>query len=852
MRAIVTLFVLLLTFVRQPVVVRVGQTGDEAFLPTGHHARGAGEFLQFAGRPVDAVASLDGRRLYVKDRGSVRVVDVPTWTLKSELPLKGGASLAGIALSPDGSQLAVTNADRSVAIYSVTGDIALTKTLDIEPLKQGSKPYPIGVMYAPDGNSLYLALSMENRVAEVNVADGKTLRSVDVGVAPYGLAATNGRLFVTEMGGPRAKPGDLTSPSAGTPTVVDKRGVAKSGSVSVIDIATFKVLKQVVCGRQPSAIVADSHRGRVYVAETNDDGVLVLDGVGSVVTRIDVKPDTGLPFGSMPDALSLSRDGGRLVVALAGNNAVAVYRTAGKPKLEGLAPTDWYPMAAVATDKNLLVVNNKGLGARIRTRDPKGGWNSGDEEGTLRKLSWNDFSSHQADLAKQTVADAETAKIQEAVAVAPRSDAKPVPIPERVGEPSVLKHVVYVLKENRTYDQILGDIGKGDSDPALCTFGRQVTPNQHKIAEEFVLLDNYYCNGVLSADGHSWATEGNLAPYLNRAFGGFTRSYTFGDDPITYSSSGFVWDAVIASGRQFRNYGEFHYTEPVEKLDGKQIWDKYKAGERIPWKHEVGVESMKRLANKDYPGWNLNIPDQLRMDVFLKDFEEYKAKGSMPDFILLYLPQDHTGGAVSPRSNVADNDLAVGRLIDALSHSQFWKDTVVFINEDDPQAGFDHIDGHRSMCLVASPYTRGGKVDSDFFNQSSVLHTIHQIFGLPPMNQMDAASPLMSSCFHDDPDMTPFVAEKNRVPLDEFPKKPLAHATAYEKAILARVARIDLRKHEVQTPADMDTMNRYAWGSTRGWSTPYPADFAGAHGRGLASRGLKLADGAGVEDDDDD
>lgn len=845
----VTALALAATTLLRPWPQQVGSAGDSGFLPSGHRVHGAGKMLSFGGRPVDAVVSADGKTLYVKDRSSVRAVDVSKWILTGSAPLEGGASLAGIALSPDGRHLAVSNAANTVHLYTTSGGLKLEASMAVG----GASSYPIGLAYSADGSKLYVALSKLNQIAEIEVASRQAGRTVEVGVAPYGLAVLGDRLFVSEQGGPRAKPGEETATSAGTPTVVDRRGVALRGSVSVVNLKDFVVERQVVCGRQPSAVVADPSRRRVYVAETNDDRVLVLGPDGETVGTIEVKPVGGLPFGSMPDALGLSPDGRHLFVGLAGNNAVAVYRVGKKTAFDALVPTDWYPSAVVATKQDILVVNNLGLGSRVRDREASKGWNSGDAQGTLRKVSWSELAGNKAAWTERARNDALAEQIAEAAATKPRDGVKAVPVPERTGEPSLIKHVVYVIKENRTYDQVFGDIGRGDSDPSLCTFGRQVTPNQHKLADEFVLLDNYYCNGVLSADGHSYATEGNLTPYLNRAFGGFTRSYTFGDDPITYSSSGFVWDSVIDKGLWFRNYGEFHYTEPAEKLSGRQIWDLYSAGKTIAWKQQVGVARVRRNSNPLYPGWNLNIPDQLRMDVFLREFEQFKQRGTMPDFCIAYLPQDHTGGPVSARSNVADNDLAVGRLVEALSHSQFWKDMVVFINEDDPQAGFDHVDGHRSTCLVVSPYSRrAGKVVSDFFNQGSVLHTIHRIFGLSPMNQSDGASPVMTSCFVNKPDFTPYDVTPNQVPLDEFPKATTAAMSAYQKDILARVARIDLSEKEVQTPEQMDALNRKIWHEAKGWSTPYPAEFAGAHGKGLARRGLKLKAGAGVEDDDDD
>jgi hypothetical protein len=425
-----------------------------------------------------------------------------------------------------------------------------------------------------------------------------------------------------------------------------------------------------------------------------------------------------------------------------------------------------------------------------------------------------------------------------------RSKAKPVPVPKRLGDPSVFQHVIYVIKENRTYDQIFGDIKLGDSDPRLCVYPEEVTPNHHAIAREFGLLDNYYCNGVLSADGHSWATEGNVTPYLERAFGGFNRSYTFGDDPLTFSSSGFLWDRVLDAGLGFRNFGEMDYAEPPAGMKLKDLL-KARGGEYPKFTHKVGIDRLRRYTDPVYPGWNMEIPDVVRMDRFLTELKRYEVEGGFPSLSIVYLPQDHTGSSVTNRANVADNDLAVGQLVAAMSRSKFWPKTAIFINEDDPQGGFDHVDGHRSICLVASAYSRNRGVVSKFYNQTSVLHTMLRILGLPPLNQKDAASPLMTACFGAKPDLRPYTVRENRIPLDETTvPKQTAEFTVYAQKVKARMAKIPLGH---KTRADEDALNRLIWHEAKGLRTPYPAKFAGAHGRGLKKRGLQHED---VEDDD--
>jgi hypothetical protein len=416
-------------------------------------------------------------------------------------------------------------------------------------------------------------------------------------------------------------------------------------------------------------------------------------------------------------------------------------------------------------------------------------------------------------------------------------------VPRRLGESSVFDHVVYIIKENRTYDQVFGDLPQGNADPSLCTFGREVTPNHHALAEEFVLLDNYYCNGVLSADGHAWAVEGYATDYLEKSFGGWARSYPFaGDDPLSFAATGFIWDHVLLHGLAFRNYGEMNKTTPQPNTARwPEIWEDYRAKTgKISFEHDIQIETLRRYSCPDAPGWNMRIPDAIRADVFLKEFAGYEQRGDWPNLILIYLPSDHTSGtspgAPTPRAQVADNDLALGRIVERISQSRFWSKTCIFVNEDDPQNGFDHVDGHRSLCLVVSPYTKRGAVVSQFYNQTSVLHTLSRMLGIPPMNQLVALAPLMTDCFTSRPDFTPYQCRPNQIPLDEM-NRDTAELRGDE--LHWALQSLEQEWDDVDR-ADEDTLNRILWHSVKGVDTPYPARFAGAHGRGLRKLGLTL------------
>jgi len=409
-----------------------------------------------------------------------------------------------------------------------------------------------------------------------------------------------------------------------------------------------------------------------------------------------------------------------------------------------------------------------------------------------------------------------------------------VAMPERSGEPSLINHVVYVIRENRSYDQVFGDMKEGDGDRSLCNFGEIATPNAHALAREYALLDNYYCNGICSADGHSWATEGNTTANLERSVSSWPRSYPFGDDALNTSSTGFLWDEVLAAHKSFINFGEFDYAATANKETYFDCLKEHYAGtSKIQFKQNIGVARMRQYSARGYPGWDLSIPDVLRADIFVRALKQMEAKGKMPDLTVLYLCCDHTGGPVTPGAQVADNDLATGMCVEALTKSKFWKDTCVFVEEDDPQAGWDHVDGHRSPCLVISPYSRHlGRID-DFFNQTSVIRSIEQIFGLRTRSRFVSISPVMFSCFAGKFDDTPYTARPNQIPLDQI-------------TVQGGMAGFDFSKPDL---VDEKKFNRAIWAQTMP-GKKYPAEFEGAHGKGLAARGLASVDGSGLPDRD--
>lgn len=822
------------------------KTVGDRLTPAGRVLKPAGELLTFSGRPVDLRLSADQRWILAKSNKSLIVVDRESFKVVQSIESPDGASLWGLAVGID-NRVYFTNSTNQVHVFALFSPSVVGKEPFVleRTIQLPEDSFPCGVTLSDDQQKLYVCLSKKNQVALVDLKTDRVMSTMETGIAPLDLSLINGHLFVSNMGGRKAKPADQTALSADTPTVVDERGAANNGTISVFDSASGAELQHTRVKLQPSTIAASPFVDTIVVCNSNDDSISFVSSKENLVHTHVIKPDERLSFGSMPSAISRLKDSSRYAIALAGNNAVTIVETgatpAEKPNQVALIPTAWYPSAVIHDEQYLYVACVKGLGSRNLTRPVEEGHNSHDYLGTIQRIPLSDLENP-ANVQKWNDEVMETAKVKSILAaneLAKASpDIKPVPFPNKVGEPCLIKHVFYVIKENRTYDQVFGDIPGTNAMKELCIFPERLSPNHHALAKRFGILDNYYCNGVLSADGHSWATEGNVTPYLERAFGGFNRSYTFGDDPITYSSSGFVWDHVLAGGFSFRNYGEFDYAEPPEKMEYLDIFKAYEEGKQIEFSQKIGVEKVKRYSCRDYPGWNMAIPDVLRMDRFLKEFRQFEKNAELPNFILIYLPQDHFGGGVTSESHMADNDLALGRLVEAVSQSRYWKESAIFVNEDDPQNGYDHVDGHRSICLVISPYSQPG-VNSNFYNQTSVLRTMLHIFGLPPMNQQDASMPLMKECFQEVVDLTPYKAIPANVPLNT-PAPKEEEQSALERKWRKTLATVPIERTGMKTEQDEDNLNRFVWHEMRGWETPYPTEWAGAHGKGLKKLKLEL------------
>lgn len=801
------------------------------FYETGQLTKPVGKITDLSGRILDLAWNSEKSILLVKTTNVVASLEPESLRILHTLafPEKDGGSMHGIVSKPDGQGAWVTTGVNTLLELTVAkdGKLAWGRKITLGEKKSSN---PLGLALESSGKVAWVALAIENTLVRVDLEKGTVTDRVPVGICPYGvkLSADGKRVYVSNFGGRRARSGDKTELSAGTPVPVDSRTIPLNGVISVVETqGKPRESAQIPVGLHPTALLLDGTT--LYVSNVGGDSISVINTAsGKVIRTLDTRPDKNLPWGSLPDGLALSDDRLTLHVGLAGLNAVGSIDLQNPQAVPVLSPTGWFP-GIVTTRGNALFVAL----ARAGVQQIPPATNAADRQ--------------QRD---ETARDAaRTAHATDANLVAVSESAKPVPVPAKLGNPSTIKHVVYIIKENRTYDQVLGDLGRGNGDPKLCLFPRTVTPNHHAIAETFVLLDNYYCNGVNSADGHMWAVQGITTPYREKDRPGYHCAYDFGTDALCYAGCGFLWDQALLAGKTFRNYGELDYTIKVRGKtydDFYQDW-KNKTG-KTAYEVHYGIETLRRMSSPKFPGWEMAIPDQVRADVFLAELAEFSRKGNFPQLTIIYLPNDHTASELTPSSYLADNDLALGRIIEGLSRSPFWKDMAVFVNEDDPQTGGDHVDGHRSFCLIASPWAKRGVTVSHFYNQTTVLHTICRILGMRPLNQLVAAAPTMEQCFQDTPDLTPYSSHQPAQPLNEkrSTAKKTAQMTIDEQAAVARADRLNF---DAPDRIDDDTLNRSIWAQTRPGER-YPEEFMGAHGKGLAALGLKLDQD--LDDDDDE
>jgi YVTN family beta-propeller protein len=742
----------------------------------------------------------------------------------------GAAGLQGIRFERSSGRALVSTAR--------TGQPARVRLLAIEkgaarPVADNLGSYIAGAMAVAAKRPLAVVpLIWDNRLAIVDLARDHLLGTAPTGIAPFGAAvnAAGTIAYVTNWGGRRPKPDELQAPTGFAPkadrVVVDTRGIAASGTVTRIDLNTAQVTYTLAVELHPTAIVWDEPRNRIYVANSNSDSISVIDTQENRVLRsVALRPFDQPAVGIAPSALAISADGGTLYVACGGINAVAVIN-AQTLRITGMIPTAWYPngLALSPDGKQLAVSSLLGAGSGWR-EEPRRRYVHANR-GAIAVIELPDA----AQLASYTTAVAENNHLTlpgtARPAQARSSQAAPVAIPARSGEPSLIEHVVYVIKENRTYDQVFGDIEKGNGDPSLVMFGRDVTPNQHRLAEQFVLLDNFYATGGNSGDGHQWATQANETAYC--LWPGYTgRSYPFdGSDPIAYSHGGFIWDAVLASKKTVRIFGEYAGRMNNVPISERRLmldrW-KEKGDFTAEWNITAPIQPLNRILARNFPSYTTAIPDVIRAQIFLAELKKWEREGSMPNLVVLQLPSNHTNGTApgvsTPKAMVADNDLALGQIVEALTRTSFWRKMAIFVVEDDAQNGVDHVDGHRTVALAISPYVRRGAVDSTFYSHQSILKTIELILGLPALSLFDLIANDMRASFTNTADYASYEAIEPGQSLFEINPPLQALRGAPRKAAQ------DSMRMRWDTPdaAPTERLNRIVWHDVKGWNVPYPA-----------------------------
>jgi YVTN family beta-propeller protein len=856
-----------------PDTERVGRRGaNRSVLPVNQVVTPLGRQVELPGlRPQALALSPDGRILLTAGKtAELVVVDPATASVRQRVPLpktaypkapsgnvlrpdkEGQLSFTGIAFSRDGRRAFLSDVNGSVVVFDVAKDATVTVARSVRLPAAGAprreEEIPAGLAVSRDGTRLYVCGNLSNRLLEVDVASGSVLRTFDVGTAPFDVVLLRGKAYVSNWGGPRPRPGDVTGPAGrGTVVKVDPlRHVASEGSVTVIDLASGRTRAEIETGLHASALAPSPDGRYVVCANAASDTLSVIDAASDlVVETIWARPSPADLFGAQPNALAFDPSGRTLYVANGTHNAVAVVAfdpNDRESRLQGLLPVGWFPGAVVfdAPRRTLHVANIKGHAAQPKPYENEAaepgadGYNSHHYHGSLSLVPLPEAGALPG-LSEIVWRNLRRERIAQAL-LPPRPGQPARAIPERIGEPSLVKHVVYVIKENRTYDQVLGDLGAGNGDPRLCIFGERVTPNQHKLAREFVLLDNTYCAGILSADGHQWSTTAIGTDYLERSFAGWPRSYPDGmgedeADALAYSPAGFIWDNALRHGVTIRNYGEFmapavRWRDPSRK-DPLAFLASYRTwrgeSEEVVFRSEPMIETIRPFSPTAYVGWEMAVPDQYRADFIIRELAEFGARGEFPQLTIVCLPNDHTSGTSegfpTPAAHVADNDLALGRIVEALSRSPFWKEMAVFAIEDDPQDGFDHVSGYRTTAYVASPYARRRQVVSTQYNTTSLLRTIEQILGLPPMNQFDASAVPMWDAFTDTPDLAPFDAVPANVPLDQMnpPARRIADPLLRSDALAS--ARMNFRQVD---KAPEDALNRILWRAMKGTREPYP------------------------------
>ena len=848
--------------------------------------------------------------------GAVEVFDISTGVVLQNYSPAGGndpsGSYSGIAYSADGKYLVFSQDSSNVTIAKVTAAGLLEDDAQVSvppnnsfiacfpnspPASYGNPcgsfysgytSYPGGVALSHDGKSAYALLNQNDTLTQIDLTANPPVQGtqIRVGNAPHSIVINSNGVtaYVSNEGGRAALPEDFQINSAGTEIVADPVvGAAITGTVSVVDLPTMTVTDTISTGLHPTGMAF--YGKSLLVANTYSDTISVINTATNVVTRtINLGLPIGVPgagqpaYGAAPNSIAVDGRNGVAYVALYNANAIAVVDLSpgAENPVVGMIPVAYAPSSVVldAAANVLLVANDKGIGTRESFECDHGvcSYNTHQDNGTvsivpipsgvtLASMTSQVFTNNHWDLA-QNIASASGGK----------PSTKPVAIPAHIGDPSLIKHVFLIVRENRTYDQILGDVAAGNGEPSLAVFGdgsaaggTPVTPNAHKWVTRFPLLDNFYDPSRQSADGHQWIQEA-MAPYADDIQSpDWVRSYPGGNagDALAYQNKGFLFSEASAAGLPVKIYGEYIENDTYLQTNGsygplgEPSWSQFyadsqcfeggpgcappgTAGEKtLYYQNEIQAESSIPAVSdhmvKNFPYFDLGIPDQFRVDLWVQDFNNDVKNGTVPAMEQLWIMCDHTTGPPTSQAEQADNDLAVGRIIDYISHSPVWSTSAIFIEEDDAQNGVDHVDGHRSPGYIISPYAvQNGPTDHTYYSQVNMTRTIEQILGLPPMNQFDlVASPMRTDFVKGTPpasNFLPWTHVPNQIPLDQGVSASTDKPTdsnkvkALRAAWLQKKAQISAGKLTKPDSEDPDTVNHFNWYEATGFTRPYPGE----------------------------
>ncbi|NOX89348.1 MAG: beta-propeller fold lactonase family protein [Calditrichaeota bacterium] len=771
-----------------------GVYDDFTLLPNGWRLTPVGKQAQIGELPLNMIVTPDERFAVTSNSGagehSLSLISLKDF--KEVQRVKLPKTWRGLAFNGDGSKLFVSGGnDECIRVFDWQGDtLAYRDSIGLRTEDSKEKVSVTGLAYWREKDEVFAVSKESNKLYRISLRQKPAIDFLSLSGKCYDVIVNPKKpeVYVSVWG---------------------------KGFVAFIDPENFKITDSVKVGPHPSEMTVTKDGKTLFVANANSNTVSVVDvRKRRVIETLNtaLKPD--MPAGSTPNSVALSADEKTLFIANADNNYLAVFDVSqpGKSHSLGFIPVGWYPtvVRTLAKSGKILVANGKGLASSANPLGPKPGVrqskNKGIDQyigrmfkGVISLIPVPDkklLAKWSAKVYENTPFTREKVKL---------SLNQHVVSAEHSGERSkVVKYVFYIIRENRTYDQILGDLPEGEGDSSLCLFPASVTPNAHKLAQEFVLFDNFYVDAEVSADGHNWSTAAYATDYVEKTwptfYGGRGGSYDYeGGAPIASPSSGYIWDNVINHGLPFRTYGEFTKKDP-----------------RRPGKYTSSLPSLQPYVCPTFPGWNLKIPDTLRVARWKEDFDSLVSVNAVPALSVIRLPNDHTAGTrlgfPTVRAMIAENDYALGLFVEHLSQSPVWEKSVVFVVEDDAQNGSDHIDAHRSPLLIIGPHVKRNFVDHTMYSTSGVLKTIELILGLPPMTQFDLSATPLLNAFTDKADATPYKAERPQNDMGE-PNTPGLYG-------VRRSGEFNFEKEDAIPDIEF---NEIIWKAVRGADSEMPA-----------------------------